>query len=61
MTKEAQKRACRAYYQRTKATTKAYLLRMRKKEDADVIERIDAQPSKVEYIKRLVREDAERG
>lgn len=56
-TGEAQKRACRAYYRRTKGNTRAYLLRMRKDEDADVIERLDAQDSKVGYIRQLVRGD----
>lgn len=36
---------------------KQYHLWLHKKNDADVIARLDAQPNKQGYIKRLVRQD----
>lgn len=61
MATEAQKAACRRYYAKTKDTFRCVLLRFNKLADRDVIERIDAQPSKVGYIRQLVRDDIKRG
>lgn len=57
MATEAQRTACRRYYARSKKLTKAYLLRMNKVKDADVIAKLDEVPNKVEYIRELVRRD----
>lgn len=43
-----------------KKNTVCYSLRLNRNTDADVIERINKQPSMQGYIKRLVREDIER-
>lgn len=55
MGSEAQRAASRRYYEKTKKTHKVYLLRFDRKADADVIAAIDAAPSKVGYIRELVR------
>ena len=51
---EAQKRAVRKYQEEH---TQQLLLRLNRRTDADVISRLEAQPSKAGYIKQLVRED----
>lgn len=58
MQSEAQKRAC-AKYQR--ANTTQVILRLNKRTDADVIERLNACGNKQGYIKSLIRADIERG
>lgn len=47
-------KACRRYQDKS---GKQYHLWLHKKNDADVIARLDAQPNKQGYIKRLVRQD----
>lgn len=60
MATEAQKAACRRYYERTKKTHKVYMLRLNRKADKDVIAALDAVPNKTDYIRELVRRDAEK-
>lgn len=57
MVSEAQKRAFKRYYRKNKGTYRVVAVRLHKEQDADVIAAIDEQPSKAEYIKRLVRRD----
>lgn len=54
-TTEAQKRAMKKYYARTKAETRAYMLRFNREKDADVIAKMDAAASKADYIRQLIR------
>lgn len=54
-TKEARKRACKAYYMRNKPYIKAFVLRLDKRRDADVIEVLDSVANKTEFIRQLVR------
>lgn len=58
MATEAQRAACRRYYARTKLTHKTVILRLNRDTDADVIAALDSQPNKAEYIRKLVRGDA---
>lgn len=53
MLTEAQKRATKRYY----AKLRQYIVRFKKDSDADVIERIDSQQNKTDYIRNLVRQD----
>ena len=55
---EAQKRAKRKYD--TLRTTQI-VMRLRVNQDADVIEKLRSVPSKVEYIRSLVRRDIKDG
>lgn len=54
MTTEAQKKASERY---DKANTKLVVLKLNKKTDCDVLDRLDEVPSKQGYIKKLVRDD----
>ena len=45
------------YYART---TKAFKLQLRKKDDADVIEKLNSIPSKTDYVRKLIRKDIEK-
>lgn len=58
MVSEAQKRAKRKYD--TLRTTQI-VMRLRVNQDADVIEKLRSVPSKVEYIRSLVRRDIKDG
>ena len=40
-----------------KENTRKYTVKLNKRTDAEVIERLDKQPSKAGYIKQLIRED----
>lgn len=44
------------YYART---TKAYKLQFRKREDADVIEKMESVSAKTDYVRNLIRKDIE--
>lgn len=57
MISEAQKAATKRY----NLKTKQFVFRLRLDADADVIERLERSPNKVEYIRKLVREDVARG
>lgn len=57
MATEAQKAACRRYYERTKKSHKVYMLRLNRTLDKDVIAALESVPNKTEYIRKLVRED----
>lgn len=57
MATEAQGRASTRY---NKANTTQVLLRLNLNTERDIIEALDAQPSKAGYIKRLIREDVAR-
>lgn len=57
MGSEAQKEACRRYYQKTKETCRVFAIRLNKEADADVIAALDAAPNKTDYIRSLVRGD----
>lgn len=41
--------------------TRQFHLKLNRKTDADVIEKLEDQPSMQAYIKRLIREDIQRG
>lgn len=56
MVTEAQKKAMLRYNRKTKS----YLLRLRLREDADVINRIESVGNKCDYLRALVRKDIER-
>jgi len=43
-----------------KEQVKAFTIKFNKKEDADIIEKLETLPSKVEYFRRIIREDIER-
>lgn len=58
MVSEAQKRAKKKYD--TLRTTQI-VMRLRLNQDADVIEKLRSVPSKVEYIRSLVRQDIKDG
>lgn len=53
MVTEAQKKAMLRYNRKTKS----YLLRLRLREDADVINRIESVSNKCDYLRALVRRD----
>lgn len=53
METEAQKRAKKAYFKKTTQ----FVFRFRNEADADVIERLREVPSKVEYVRSLIRRD----
>lgn len=57
MATEAQRAACRRYYERNKSLYKVIMLRLNRKNDADVITALDKVPNKTAYIKELVRGD----
>ena len=54
---EAQKRAQERY---RRAKTISIFLRLNKDTDADILQRIQDEPSKMGYVKRLIREDIAR-
>ena len=54
---EAQKRAQERY---RRARTTQINFKLHREIDADIIERLEEEPSKVGYLKRLVREDIAR-
>lgn len=54
---EAQKRALKRYYEKTKDAHRSVLLRFHREKDADVLAKLDSVPSKVGYIRELVRND----
>lgn len=56
MATKAQIKASNKY---DKENTKSVLLKLNKKTDADIIEMLDAVPSKMGYIKGLIRRDIE--
>lgn len=56
MATKAQIKASNKY---DKENTKSVLLKLNKKTDADIIEMLDAVPSKMGYIKDLIRHDIE--
>ena len=56
MATKAQLKASNKY---DKENTKSVLLKLNKKTDADIIEMLDAVPSKMGYIKDLIRQDIE--
>lgn len=58
MTTEARKRATKKYQI---ANTRQYILKLNKRTDSDVIERLDACENKQGYIKQLIRADMGRG
>lgn len=55
MVSEAQKRAKAKYDMKTVQ----YVFRFRKEQDADIIARLDSEPSKIGYIRSLIRADSE--
>lgn len=57
MASEAQKLALKRYYKKTKDLHKVIILRLNKESDEDVIEKLDEQPNKTEYVRKLVRKD----
>lgn len=57
MVSEAQKRACKRYYEKNKGNYKAVLLRFNKETDKDVIAALESAPSKTAYVRDLVRGD----
>ena len=57
MPTEAQKRASAKY---AKANTRTISIKLNKKTDADVIEKLDTVQNKNGYIKKLIRKDIEK-
>lgn len=60
MASEAQRAACKRYYERTKHDNRVIILRLNKKADADVIEALETSENKTAYVKKLIRADIER-
>lgn len=58
MATEAQLKAVRKY---DKANTRQVHLKLNRRTDGDVLEKLDSVPSKQGYIKELIRADIERG
>lgn len=54
---EAQKRAQERY---RRARTSSVLVKLHRENDADILARLEEEPSKNGYIKRLIREDIAR-
>ena len=54
MTTEAQKRAVAKYDAKN---TKVYAIKLNRKNDADIIEKLDSQTNVQGYIKELIRKD----
>ena len=54
--KKKKKETKSEYYART---TKAFKLQFRKKDDADVIEKLNSVPAKTDYVRKLIRKDIE--
>lgn len=54
MATEAQLRAQKKY---DKANTKTYLLKLNKKTDADIINKLETVENRQGYIKELIRDD----
>ena len=61
MVSDAGKRAMKRYYEKTKKLYKVVMLRFSKTEDTDIIDKLESEPSKVAYIKKLVRRDIGKG
>lgn len=61
MVSDAGKRAMKRYYEKTKKLYKVVMLRFSKTEDSDIIGKLDSEPNKTAYIKRLVRQDIRKG
>lgn len=57
MATEAQRAACKRYYERTKKSHKAYIIRLNRESDRDVIAALDMAANKTDYIRDLVRGD----
>lgn len=57
MTTEAQKRAQAKY---DKANTTQIILKLNKKTDADILEKLQGVDNRQGYIKELIRQDLER-
>jgi hypothetical protein len=55
MASDAQRKACKKYYWKTKDAKKAFLIRLDKEQDADVIEALEKAGSKTDFIRDLVR------
>ena len=56
-TSDAQKRAVRKY---NDTNTKSYLLRYNIKTDAEIIAQLEKVPSKMGYIRKLIRDDMQK-
>ena len=54
--KEIKKEPKSEYYART---AKAFKLQLRKKDDADVIEKLNSVSAKTDYVRNLIRKDIE--
>ena len=59
MATESQKAAMKRYYEKRKATKKTMVLTFDRKDDADVISKLDTV-NRSPYVARLVREDLKR-
>lgn len=57
MTSEAQKAACRRYYEKNKYKFRTVALRLNRVSEADVLDKLDSVPNKALYIIGLVRRD----
>ena len=57
MLTEAQKRAQHNHYIKNKDKFKYYGLRLHLEKDADIVAKLEEQPSKQHYLKTLVRMD----
>lgn len=59
MATEAQKAACKRYYEKTKRSHKVIMLRFNRVADRDVIAVLESVPNKTQYIRELVRGDGD--
>lgn len=57
MASEAQRAACKRYYERTKGQYKVIVLRLNRNSCGDVIDRLEGEPNKTKYITGLIRDD----
>lgn len=57
MATEAQRRALKKYYQKSKPYRRVFVLRLDKRKCPEVVDMIEAQPNKTAYIVSLVEKD----
>lgn len=52
---QAQRMACKRYYEKTKKEYRVIALRFHREDDADVLAKFDSVPNKTEFVRELVR------
>lgn len=57
MATEAQRAACKRYYEKNKYRFRTVALRLDRDEQGDVLDKLDSVPNKLKYVVELVRRD----